>query len=272
MSVVRSHLIAGVVWLQIQRLFMFGLKSPTSWCSRRVQLVMARGRGKAKATGAATSKAKAKPKASRGQMRGKGLGALMASHPAQVEGEELPGGADGLADEPEAASLASPAEVERQEVPGGADGLADEPEAVSLAPAAASIARVKVEDSLADGPEAASLAPAAAPLAQPKVPIQETASKKSDVFQETANKKARGADSNQERKARRAFLSDDILESIADNYFESMSEEQIGGARRGLQRLCSAADDGSTLRVASLFSGTDVFMLACTCLSNVSIG
>jgi len=254
---------------------MFWLKSPTSWCSRRVQLVMARGRGNAKATGAATSKAKAQPKASRGQMRGKGLGALLASSaspPAEVEREELPGGADGLADEPEAASLASPAEVERQEVPGGADGLADEPEAVSLAPAAASIERVKVEDSLADGPEAASLAPAAAPLAQPKVPIQETASKKSDVFQETANKKARGADSDQERKARKAMLSGDILESIADNYFESMSEKQIGGVRRGLQRLCSAADDGSTLRVASLFSGTDVFMLACTCLSNVSIG
>ena len=227
---------------------MFWLKSPTSWCSRRVQLVMARGRGNAKATGAATSKAKAQPKASRGQMRGKGLGALLAS------------------------SASPPAEVEREELPGGADGLADEPEAVSLAPAAASIERVKVEDSLADGPEAASLAPAAAPLAQPKVPIQETASKKSDVFQETANKKARGADSDQERKARRAMLSGDILESIADNYFESMSEKQIGGARRGLQRLCSAADDGSTLRVASLFSGTDVFMLACTCLSNVSIG
>jgi hypothetical protein len=124
-------------------------------------------------------------------------------------------------------------------------------------------------------PALASLADAGGPSEsfsatnQPAAPPTAASSSAASVHT-SACKKARRADPVQTCTTSLPMPSDsgDILDLVADQFLESLSEEQIESAKRGLERLCSVAHDGSTLKVASLFSGSDIYLLACASLNS----
>ena len=55
----------------------------------------------------------------------------------------------------------------------------------------------------------------------------------------------------------------DVLEATCERYLQTLGPAGRADARRGLHRMCSVSADGSTLQVGSMFSGSEMYLVAC---------
>ena len=61
----------------------------------------------------------------------------------------------------------------------------------------------------------------------------------------------------------------DVLGATRERYLQTLGPAGRADARRGLRRMCSVSADGSSLQVGSMFSGSEMYLVACAGLRMV---